>query len=107
MKRRALILTAAALPLLAAPRIARASLAPLLSQAGSMPPLRAIALWQDDGAQGVELAAQGYHGFTPGSPTNIKSASKSVVSAQGRHRSGLRQQGGQACLLYTSPSPRD
>ena len=81
MKRRALILTAAALPLLAAPRIARASLAPLLSQAGSMPPLRAIALWQDDGAQGVELAAQGYHGFTPDSPTNIKSASKSVVSA--------------------------
>ena len=81
MKRRALILTAAALPLLAAPRTARASLAPLLSQAGSMPPLRAIALWQDDGAQGVELAAQGYHGFTPDSPTNIKSASKSVVSA--------------------------
>ncbi|WP_255522420.1 serine hydrolase [Paracoccus sp. NBH48] len=46
-----------------------------------MPPLRAIALWQDDGAQGVELAAQGYHGFTPDSPTNIKSASKSVMSA--------------------------
>ncbi|MFN3277111.1 MAG: serine hydrolase domain-containing protein [Paracoccus hibiscisoli] len=81
MKRRALILTAAALPLLAAPRLARASLAPLLAEAGRMRPLRAVALWRADGAQGVELAARGYNGFTPDSPTNIKSASKSVVSA--------------------------
>ncbi|MFD1480559.1 serine hydrolase domain-containing protein [Paracoccus nototheniae] len=82
MKRRTLILTAAAtLPLLAAPRLAQASLQPLLTQARQMAPLRAITLWRDDGAQGVELAAQGYHGFTPDSSTNIKSASKSVVSA--------------------------
>lgn len=81
MKRRALILTAAALPLLAAPRLARAGLAPLLAEAGQMPPLRAIAIWRADGAEGSELAAQGYNGHTPDSPTNIKSASKSVVSA--------------------------
>lgn len=81
MKRRALILTAAALPLLAAPRLARASLTPLLAEGEQLRPLRAIALWRADGAQGAELAARGYHGFTPDSPTNIKSASKSVVSA--------------------------
>lgn len=81
MNRRTLILTAAALPLLAVPRTARASVAPLLREAGGMGPLRAIAIWRDDGAGGGEVAAQGYHGFTPDSPTNIKSASKSVVSA--------------------------
>ncbi|TGN57636.1 class C beta-lactamase-related serine hydrolase [Paracoccus liaowanqingii] len=82
MKRRTLILTAAAaLPLLAAPRTAQASLQPLLAEARGLAPLRAIALWRDDGGQGSELAAEGYHGFTPDSPTNIKSASKSVVSA--------------------------
>lgn len=81
MKRRTLILTAAALPLLAAPRLAQAALQPLLAEARQMAPLRAIALWRDDGGPGTELAAEGYHGFTPDSPTNIKSASKSVVSA--------------------------
>lgn len=83
MNRRALILTAATLPLLSAPTLVRASLAPLLAQADRMTSLRAIAIWQADGNgdQGTELAAQGYHGFTPDSPTNIKSASKSVMSA--------------------------
>lgn len=81
MKRRAFILTAAALPLLAAPRLARAGLAPLLAEAGQLRPLRAIAIWRADGAAGSELAAQGYNGFDPDSPTNIKSASKSVISA--------------------------
>ncbi|RJL00316.1 class C beta-lactamase-related serine hydrolase [Paracoccus aestuarii] len=81
MKRRSLILTAAALPLLAAPALARTGLTPLLSQARGMEPLRAIAIWRDDGAEGSEIAAQGYHGFGPDSPTNIKSASKSVISA--------------------------
>lgn len=81
MNRRALILTAAALPFLAAPRPARASLQPLLSDARRLDPLRAIAIWQDDGAEGQELAAEGYHGYDPDRPTNIKSASKSVISA--------------------------
>lgn len=82
MKRRSLILTAAAaLPLLAAPRIARAALAPLLDEGRALAPLRAIAIWRDDGAQGREIAAEGYHGFGPDDPTNIKSASKSVMSA--------------------------
>ncbi|MBB1490829.1 serine hydrolase [Paracoccus sp. MC1862] len=39
--------------------------------------LRAIAIWQGN----REVAARGYHGFTPDRPTNIKSASKSIVSA--------------------------
>ncbi|MBM3604028.1 MAG: serine hydrolase [Alphaproteobacteria bacterium] len=81
MKRRSLILTAVAVPLLATPRLAQASLSPILSQAARLDPLRAIAVWKGDGAGGAELAAEGYHGFTPDSPTNIKSASKSVISA--------------------------
>lgn len=75
MKRRSLILAASAL--LAAPRLARATAAGLLQDAGTMQPLRAIAIWRD----GEEVAAQGYRGYGPDQPTNIKSASKSVISA--------------------------
>ncbi|WP_410217471.1 serine hydrolase domain-containing protein [Paracoccus sp. (in: a-proteobacteria)] len=81
MNRRTLILTAAVAPLVAMPRLARASLAPILSQADALGPLRAVALWRGDGNDGFEIASQGYHGFTPDSSTNIKSASKSVISA--------------------------
>lgn len=42
-----------------------------------MEQLRAIAIWRG----GVELAARGYRGYGPDRPTNIKSASKSVISA--------------------------
>ncbi|MFN3525920.1 MAG: serine hydrolase domain-containing protein [Paracoccus sp. (in: a-proteobacteria)] len=81
MNRRSLILTVGLAPLLAAPALApsraHASLAPLLQRATALEPLRAIAIWQ----AGAEIAARGYHGFSPDSPTNIKSASKSIVSA--------------------------
>ena len=81
MNRRTLILTAATAPLFAAPGLARAALPAVLAQAAGLDPLRAIAVWQGDGDVGSEIAAEGYHGFTPDSPTNIKSASKSIISA--------------------------
>lgn len=81
LSRRALIAGA----LIGAPALARGqSLAPaagglptVLDNAAQHGQLRAIAIWHD----GAELAARGYHGFTPDRPTNIKSASKSVISA--------------------------
>ena len=81
MNRRMLILTAALAPVLAAPRIARAGLSPILAQADQLDPLRNVAIWRDDDEGGHEVAAQGYHGFTPDQPTNIKSASKSIIAA--------------------------
>ena len=48
----------------------------ILDTAGEHDQLRAIAIWR-----GGEVAARGYGGFTPDRPTNIKSASKSVISA--------------------------
>ena len=74
MNRRTLMISATAL---AVPSIGRASLTPILSDASRLDPLRAIAIWRD----GSEIAAQGYGGFTPDRPTNIKSASKSIISA--------------------------
>lgn len=76
MDRRIFLTTATAA--LALPALARASnLTPLLTEAEALDGLRAIALWRD----GAEIAARGYGGWTPDRPTNIKSASKSVVSA--------------------------
>ena len=49
----------------------------LLDQAGALSQLRAVAIWQG----GREVAARGYRGFDPDRATNIKSASKSVISA--------------------------
>lgn len=77
MNRRALLLTASLSPLLAAPALAQARLSPILDDAERLENLRAIAVWRGGG----EIAARGYHGFTPDSPTNIKSASKSIISA--------------------------
>lgn len=77
MNRRTLLLTASLSPLLAAPVLGQASLSPILDDANRLENLRAIAVWSD----GREIAARGYHGFTPDSPTNIKSASKSIISA--------------------------
>ena len=77
MKRRTLLLTASLSPLLAAPALGQASLGPILDDAAGLENLRAIAVWQG----GREIAARGYHGFTPDDPTNIKSASKSIISA--------------------------
>ncbi|MFC3628569.1 serine hydrolase domain-containing protein [Paracoccus angustae] len=77
MNRRALLLTASLSPLLAASALAQARLSPILDDAERLENLRAIAVWRGGG----EIAARGYHGFTPDSPTNIKSASKSIISA--------------------------
>ncbi|MCZ0960213.1 serine hydrolase domain-containing protein [Paracoccus benzoatiresistens] len=77
MNRRALLLTAGLSPLLAAPALAQAALTPILDDAARLENLRAVAVWSD----GREIAARGYHGFTPDDPTNIKSASKSIISA--------------------------
>lgn len=78
MQRRALVLSAFATPFLAAlPAAARADPGVLLDQAGALSQLRTVAIWQD----GREVAARGYRGFTPERAANIKSASKSVISA--------------------------
>lgn len=77
MNRRALLLTASLSPLLAAPALAQAGVTPILNEAQRLENLRAVAVWRDGG----EIAARGYHGFTPDSATNIKSASKSIISA--------------------------
>ena len=77
MNRRALLLTAALSPLIAAPSLVRASLFPMLDDAQRLENLRAVAVWSG----GQEIAARGYGGFTPDDPTNIKSASKSIISA--------------------------
>lgn len=77
MNRRTLLLAAGLSPLLAAPVRAQADLNPILDDARRLENLRAVAVWSD----GREIAARGYHGFTPDSPTNIKSASKSIISA--------------------------
>ncbi|WP_295042303.1 serine hydrolase [uncultured Paracoccus sp.] len=76
MNRRTLLLTASLSPLLAAPALAQAGLSQILAEAERLENLRAVAVWRNE-----EIAARGYHGFTPDRPTNIKSASKSIVSA--------------------------
>lgn len=58
------------------PRLVRGAPTAVL-EAVDLPQLRAIAVWRD----GEEVAARGFGGFTPDRPTNIKSASKSIVSA--------------------------
>ena len=78
MQRRALVLSVLAAPFLAGfSRGVRADAGLLLDQAGSMVQLRAVAIWQG----GREVAARGYRGFDPDRAANIKSASKSVISA--------------------------
>ncbi|SNR54189.1 class C beta-lactamase-related serine hydrolase [Paracoccus sediminis] len=77
MNRRILLLTAGLSPLLAAPALGQAGLTSILDDAARLENLRAIAVWADES----EIAAQGYGGFSPDSPTNIKSASKSIISA--------------------------
>ncbi|MFD2813538.1 hypothetical protein ACFSYD_01400 [Paracoccus aerius] len=97
MNRRTLLLTASLSPLLAAPALAQASLTPILDDAARLENLRAIAVWSN----GSEIAARGYGRFTPDSPTNIKSASKSIVSAL----AGIAIQRGELEAL-ASPSRR-
>ncbi|WP_299912442.1 serine hydrolase [uncultured Paracoccus sp.] len=77
MHRRTLIATAALSPLLAAPALAQDRLTPILDEIEAQDRFRAIAIWRN----GAEIAARGYHGWTPDRATNIKSASKSIVSA--------------------------
>ncbi|MFD2842070.1 serine hydrolase [Paracoccus cavernae] len=66
-----------AAPMIWTARRAAALPGPVLDAAGDHPQLRAIAVWSG----GAEIAARGYRNWTPDEPTNIKSASKSVVSA--------------------------
>ncbi|QQO46288.1 serine hydrolase [Paracoccus sp. MC1862] len=78
--RRSLLALGLAAPALALPSGGMAQAATLdmtLGAAEAHGQLRAIAIWQGN----REVAARGYHGFTPDRPTNIKSASKSIVSA--------------------------
>ena len=80
VSRRSLLALALSAPALALPCTghARGAETPdaVLDAAQAHDQLRAIVLWQ-----GGEVAARGYHGFSPDRPTNIKSASKSIVSA--------------------------
>ena len=78
--------TALALPLLLSlPPAVRASeseasaeaVADILERAEALEPLKAVVVCRD----GRTIAERGYRGHAPGDPTNIKSASKSVVSA--------------------------
>lgn len=55
----------------------RPSVGELLEQAAGIGPLKAVVVARD----GVIVAERGYGGVSPDSPTNIKSASKTVVSA--------------------------
>ena len=75
--RRYILASALAAPILIGARPGAAALPQTLSGAERLDQLRAIAVWRD----GSEIAAQGYHGWTPDQPTNIKSASKSIISA--------------------------
>ncbi|MFV0300284.1 MAG: serine hydrolase domain-containing protein [Paracoccus sp. (in: a-proteobacteria)] len=77
MHRRTLFAAAAFASLLAAPALAQDRLTPILDEIEALDRFRALAIWRD----GQELAARGYHGWTPDHATNIKSASKSIVSA--------------------------
>lgn len=60
-----------------APAPAVDPLAAVLEEAAALAPLRTVIVARD----GAVLAERGYHGGSPTQPTNIKSASKSVVSA--------------------------
>jgi len=68
-------------PALFAPRAALAAspaaLTAVLDRAGGLTPLKAVVVAH----RGVIVAERGYRGHTPGAATNIKSASKSVISA--------------------------
>ncbi|QIB34791.1 serine hydrolase domain-containing protein [Ancylobacter pratisalsi] len=54
-----------------------AALAPILDRAAALEPLRTVLVAHE----GARVAARAYHGARLDSPTNIKSASKSIVSA--------------------------
>src|SRR5688572_8078722 len=49
----------------------------VLDRANQLGPLRSVIVSLD----GKEIAARGYHGGSPDTATNIKSASKSIISA--------------------------
>lgn len=55
----------------------RDTLAPILDRAGSLPALKTIIVAQE----GETVAERGYNGHGPGDSANIKSASKSIMSA--------------------------
>lgn len=84
LSRRDLIALGLTVPAVALPARAQAqmvcgrdNLYRILGDAAAFDQLRAIAIWRG----GSELEARGYRGFSPDRATNIKSASKSIVSA--------------------------
>lgn len=81
MNRRAILLLPVVLAStrLAWPQVSQATgtLSIVLDKAKELGPLRCVVVSLD----GREIAARGYHGGSPDQPTNIKSASKSVISA--------------------------
>lgn len=77
MDRRLFLALAAATPLFPLAAHACVALQPLVEEAESLQPLETLLVAQ----RGTVIAAQGYRGHTPDQPKNIKSASKSVISA--------------------------
>jgi CubicO group peptidase (beta-lactamase class C family) len=73
----ALLPAASALGQSAAPNEAEISLGQVLDRAGALSPLETIIVAKD----GSTLAERGYRGSSVSVPTNIKSASKSIISA--------------------------
>ena len=79
MKRRTALALIASLPLASVVRAqtSGASLPKLLEDADALPSLKAVIVSRD----GKEVASRAYHGASLNGSTNIKSASKSIVSA--------------------------
>jgi CubicO group peptidase (beta-lactamase class C family) len=77
MKRRTALTLIAALPFAYSARAQSSAIAPLLEKADALPSLKAVIVSID----GKEAASRAYHGASLNGSTNIKSASKSIVSA--------------------------
>jgi CubicO group peptidase (beta-lactamase class C family) len=83
MNRRTLLAASFLMPVFGLPSVAFPQETPattldfVLDRANQLGPLRSVVVSLD----GKEIAARGYHGGSPDSATNIKSASKSIISA--------------------------
>lgn len=77
VQRRIAIALIAIMPALANAQEVEDSLSVVLDAAGSLKPLRTVVVAQN----GSIVGERGYRGHNPSEPTNIKSASKSVISA--------------------------
>jgi CubicO group peptidase (beta-lactamase class C family) len=83
MNRRTLLAATLLMPVFGLPSVAFPQETPattldfVLDRASQLGPLRSVVVSLD----GKEIAARGYHGGSPDTATNIKSASKSIISA--------------------------